>query len=64
MGDAPRARTVQRALSHALVKHARRNYSLQLKYKEPTEGPIWTAMRGLDPRTGIATWRSLTSERD
>ena len=30
---------------------------LQLKYKEHIEGLIWTAMRGLDPRTGIATCR-------
>jgi hypothetical protein len=29
----------------------------ELKYKEHIEGLIWTAMRGLDPRTGIATCR-------
>jgi hypothetical protein len=36
------------------LKRVRRNCNSSALYKEHIEGPIRTAMRGLDPRTGIA----------
>ena len=36
----------------------------ELKYKDHIEGSIWTAMRGLDPRTGVATSPLFSGGRD
>ena len=36
----------------------------ELKYKDHIEGSIWTAMRGLDPRTDVATSRFSPAGRD
>jgi hypothetical protein len=37
------------------VNDAGRIAHAELKYKDHIEGSTWTAMRGLEPRTGVAT---------